>query len=210
MKRIFLLVLVASAGLSAGCAHPQEFGVVSATASPTSSAQPVACATPNLSGANVIFVAASSDMTPATDSSGNSIFGFAPYPDFASGASAPQTSAVVAVTTSQVVQFLNAEPIGSSLSHSAVGFTTGIFPSVPYTFPSGSDTQIGTTITKAISPGSATPWSTGEIVAPSDSSTGTACASQVFTATTAGTFYFGDFDTYDSAASMRGEIVVSQ
>jgi len=204
-------MVCAGAALVAGCAHPSEYGVVTATPAASASASPVACsATPDLTDSNVVFVAASSDMTPAQDGFGNSIFGFAPYPGFASSGSTPQTSAPVTVTTAQIVQFINTEPSGSVLTHSAVGFTGNTFPTVPHAFPSGSDTQTGTAITKAPAPGTTIPWSTGEIEPAAESTSGTACASQVFTLPAAGTFYFGDFNTYDSAASMRGEIVVSQ
>jgi len=194
----------------AGCANVHDAGIVAPAPSSSASVTPGNCATPDSTDGNVVYVAMSSDMTPSTDSSGNSIFGFAPYPQLESEGTVPQSSAAVPVATGQLVQFVNAEPSGSSITHSAVGFTTSAFPVLPYSFPSGSDTQIGTAITKTISPGTQTPWATGEVAPASASVTGTACASQVFSASTAGTFYFGDFKTYDSAASMRGEIVVSQ
>jgi hypothetical protein len=210
VKRALYVATLAGGAAVVGCANVHDAGIVAPAPSPSASVTPGSCATPDGTDTNIVYVAMSSDMAPATDSSGNSIFGFAPYPDLATEGTVPQTSAVVPVTTGELVQFVNAEPSGSTISHSAVGFTTSAFPVVPYSFPPGSDTQIGTTITKAISPGTQTSWATGEVAPASSSVTGTACASQVFSASLTGTFYFGDFSTYNSAASMRGEIVVSR
>jgi hypothetical protein len=208
-RRLYVATLAGGAAV-VGCANVHDAGIVAPVPSPNASVTPGSCATPDTTDTNVVYVAMSSDMAPAADSSGNSIFGFAPYPSLASEGIVPQTSAAVPVTTGQLVQFVNTEPSGSTIGHSAVGFTTSAFPALPYSFPSGSDAQLGTAITKTISPGTQTPWATGEIAPASSSVAGTACASQVFSTATTGTFYFGDFTTYDSAASMRGEIVVSQ
>jgi hypothetical protein len=206
MRRAFFLALAAGAVFFGGCAHPAQVGFISPTPTPTPTATPGACATPDVTDTNVALVGVSVDMTPAKDPKNNSIFGYAPY---VNGNIPPQTSAVVTVAPSQLVQFLNLEPSSSTLSHSAVGFTSSTFPTVPYNFPPGSDSQVGSIITKAIAAGASVPWSTGEIPASSTASTGMYCASQVFRAPTPGTYYFGDFNTYNSAASMRGEIIVS-
>lgn len=173
---------------------------------PSGSAAPLVCATPDINDLNVVYVAMSADMTPSTDAQGHSIFGYATYADAVNEGYPPQTSAVVNVAMGELVQFINMEPLGSTIAHSAVGFTSS-FPTVPYSFPSGSDQQVGDVLTN-VAASNAVPWSTAEIEPPDDSTIDSYCASQVFQAGSTGTFYFGDYDTYNSSASMRGEIVV--
>lgn len=200
MQRLFLLfgfvvILVACAHLPAddyGFATPTPSG--DSTGSPTP--EPGPCATEDVTDANVVYVSMNADVTPAQNSAGGNIFGYAAY-DINGGGAIPSASAVVTMTPSQLLQFINTDPNPSNVSHSAVGFSQGGFPPVPYAFPTGSDLQTGHAITAT---GSGAPWSTGEI-APG-------CFSQVFSVT-AGTFYFGDFNTYNTSSSMRDQVVVS-
>lgn len=196
-----------------GCAHlpaSDYGGGVTPSTSPSSSSSPTSnpsstpgtpgpCPTQDVTDTNVIYVSVNPDVTPTKDPGGNQIFGYAPW-DINGGANVPGASATIPMTSTQLLQFVNTDTNPNNISHSAVGFTTNGFPPVPFTFPSGSSNPIGTALTTTPSSGNGSPWSTGEI-APN-------CFSQVFSAK-AGTYYFGDFDTFNSAASMRDEVIVT-
>jgi hypothetical protein len=108
------------------------------------------------------------------------------------------TAQVVNVSSSDIVQFVNVDDYGgeSTIYHSAVGFPKATaFPLTPYSFPASTINPIGTSI-------SSSQWSTGSFGAPS-----AICYSQTFSLT-AGTYYFGDYDFYNSLNSLRGVIAV--
>ena len=168
------------------------------TPSPGPTGTPGPCGTPDVTDPSVVYVNINPDEAPAKDPAGNNIFGYAPY-DVTAGA-IPGTSAVIDMSSTQRLQFVNTDANPNTVLHSAVGFTQNGFPNEPYAFPSGSDMPIGTAITKMPLSGAGSPWSTGEI-APG-------CASQVFTVSD-GTFYFGDLNTYNTSASLRDEVIVT-
>lgn len=194
-----------------GCAHlpAADYGGVTPSTSPSMnpsstptsnpSSTPGPCATQDVTDTNVIYVSINPDVTPTKDPGGNQIFGYAPW-DINGGANVPGASATIPMTSTQLVQFVNTDTNPNNVSHSAVGFTTNGFPSQPFTFPSGSNKPIGNALTTAVSSGGGSPWSTGEL-APN-------CFSQVLSARS-GTYYFGDLDTFNSASSMRDEVIVT-
>ena len=206
LRRLFLLF--GALLVIVGCAHlpAADYGG-SPTSSPSSSSSPSSnpsstpgpCPTQDVTDTNVVYVSVNPDVTPTKDPSGNQIFGYAPY-DINGGGSVPGASATITMTSTQLLQFINTDANPNNVSHSAVGFSTNGFPPLPYTFPSGSDTAVGTALTTTPSSGNGAPWSTGEIAQN--------CFSQVFSAR-AGTYYFGDFATYNSASSMRDEVIVT-
>lgn len=208
MQRLFLLFGIVLVFVA--CAHlpPEDYGFPphpssspssTPSGSPSPTPTPGPCATEDVTDANVVYVSINPDVTPAKDSANNDIFGYAPY-DINGGGAVPGTSAVVPMSSTQLLQFVNTDLNPNNVSHSAVGFAQNGFPATPYTFPAGSDLPIGHAVTTTPTSGGGSPWSTGEI-APG-------CFSQVFTVTQ-GTFYFGDFNTYNTGSSMRDEIVVT-
>jgi hypothetical protein len=135
----------------------------------------------------------SSSIAATNDPTYGPIFGYGLTDS--TGTPAATTSAII-VKPNDVVQFYNAELSLSGPNHSAVGFPTAAFPSVPYTFPAAAATQTGTTFSSG--------WSTGRIP---DVGTGV-CFSQAFTVPSSGTYYFGDIDFYN-LTNFRDVIVVS-
>jgi hypothetical protein len=108
-----------------------------------------------------------------------------------------QTSAATAITSSNVLQFVNIEN-STTVYHSAVGFTGSDFPGTPYPFPSAAASPAGNAIS------SSSLWSTGRVP---PNTTGSFCYSQVFTLK-AGTYFFGDLDYYN-ITTFRDALIVS-
>jgi len=106
-----------------------------------------------------------------------------------------ETSDGSPLTSGNTLQFYNAEAAGSTILHSAYGFSAG-FPSAPFAFPSPAPSPTGSAIAR-------TAWFTGRISSPVDS----ICYSQTFTLAP-GAYYFGDYDLYNTIA-YRDVIVVS-
>jgi len=192
---IFGLVFVAA--LAMGCARlpqsvlpapsPSPFG----SPSPSQSSSPSSCASP--ASNTTVFVVMSGDIFPPTPTPSpyGLIYGYvAANPD----GSFNDVAQVIAVRSTDVVQFVNADTFGpAAIAHSAVGFPAATqFPAVPFTFPTSTVGAVGSVI-------SSTQWSTGRIAAD--------CYSQPLTVGP-GTFYFGDYDYYNSI-NMRDVIVVS-
>jgi hypothetical protein len=173
----------------------------SASPSPSPSGSPAPCATMNPTP-NDVVVGMYLDFAPASPAPYGSIAGYAVID--LTGSSAPPTTAEIInttisgapITSSNVLQFFNLEPEGSSVVHSAVGFPSATFPQTPYTFPSPDASPTADAIVGG------KPWSTGLIFSPA---TGVGCFSQTFTLTP-GTYHFGDFTYYNSG--MRDVLVV--
>jgi len=194
---IFGLVFVAA--LALGCAHlpqsvlpapsPSPFGSPSPT--PSQSSSPSSCASP--ASNTTAFIVISGDIFPPTPTPSpyGLIYGYvAANPD----GSFNDVAQVISVKSTDIVQFVNADTFGPApIMHSAVGFPAATqFPAVPFTFPASTVAAVGSDI-------SSTQWSTGRIAAD--------CYSQPLTLVP-GTFYFGDYDYYNSI-NMRDVIVVS-
>ena len=102
-------------------------------------------------------------------------------------------ASVISARQTNIIQFVNGELNGpGTILHSAVGFPNATaFPTVPYSFPAESQTQIGNAISQSL-------WSAGRLAR--------LCFSQAFTAAP-GTYFFGDFD-FCNLNNMRDVIVV--
>jgi hypothetical protein len=120
------------------------------------------------------------------------------YVEAASDGTFGLTAQVLSLHTSDIVQFVNVDDYGgaSVIYHSAVNFPGATaFPTPPYSFAPADQQAQGTVISSA-------PWSTGLLGAP-----GVVCYSQPFSLTT-GTYYFGDYDFYNSLDSLRDVMTV--
>lgn len=210
------LALVASfAVLPVSCAKGGGGGAVPTT-SPTGTGPttaPGACATenPNTSG-NLVIVDIGSDILPTIAPTYGSINGYGV--DNLTGTGGAPTYAMIInqwapsvqstptaqpITSNELLQFTNID--GPADNHSAVSFPQASFPPIPYPFPSSAASPSANT---TIGNGA---WSTGEIPSSSLSGSGTQCFSQTFTLK-AGTYYFGDFDSYNDAL-VRDVLVVT-
>jgi hypothetical protein len=179
----------------AGYTNPSADSSASPAPSASASLAPSTCVT---SPSATVLVGISSGFGEFLDPQFGELAGYADVTT-----AEPALAAAVTATTSDTVQFVNLE--SASVNHSAVGFPAAGsgasgFPAVPYAFPSAAaspsaNTTIGTTF-----------WSTGRIA---PSSSGNPCYSQAFTLPSAGTYYFGDFDYYNTITSLRDVIVVT-
>ncbi len=182
---------------TAACAHLPGSGLPgptptpsSASPSPQASQSPGPCASPAF-GTTTVFIVMSFAISPNTAPTYGNIGGYV-------AANADGTFADVAhlinVSHTDVIQFVNADNTGpSTILHSAVSFTSAPpFPVVPFTFPAGTQSPIGSII-------SIGQWSTGRI--------SPTCYSQPFTLVP-GTFYFGDYDYYN-LSTFRDVIIVN-
>lgn len=197
---LFIALLFGSAAL-ASCAHLPAGSLPGPTPSPLDSSSP----TPLPSGSaacntqattTTVLVAMSSGISATPDPRYGTING---YTILGSSGTVGTVATVIPAHRNDILQFVNAEAGSSPIFHSAVGFPSGAFPSVPYSFPVAAQKPVGTAISTAL-------WSTGR-VAPSPDGGITFCFSQQFTLQT-GTFYFGDFDYYN-LSNMRDVIVVA-
>lgn len=193
-RRMLIVALVAGSACAGGCYHikgggpvtpPTGFTFIPGSPTPTPSGN---CQSLD-STHTTILVEVAPDINPTTVPTYGTIFAYAPAPP--SGITL--TSAVVKATTADVVQFWN---ISNSGEYSAVGLGSSGFPPVHHTFPSGTQNPVGSVI------GSNT-WSTGRL----GINATTGCFSQDFTLS-AGTWYFGDFDYYNSSNN-RDVMIVS-
>lgn len=208
MHRVWLSLgfVVLCASVVAGCKGLGDISATgspapgSATPSPTPSTSPAPCNTMN-PAANVV-VGMGSQFAAITSSS--------PYPSVAGYAVGNGTggygyvATIVNHTTSgatiavgDVVQFANVETV-SYATHSAVSLPGDKFPMIPYPFPTAAAKPENHTIGNGN-------WSTG-LVPPN--TTGTNCYSQSFTIEKSGTYYFGDYQFYNTATSFRDILVV--
>ena len=189
------LWLTAAAG--AGCAHPFT-GVAgpvptpspapSPSGSPGPSPSPGACATQD---ANATLIFMSANAAPTIDPNYGPLFG---YTNGIDNSQQPLPTTIITVTSGLHVQFVNYD---FNQTHSAASIVGISFPPAsPDPFPSGADQPIGTTI-------STSPWSTGLVPAV----TSFYCFSQSFTTPNAGTYLFGDIQTY-GITNTRDVIVV--
>ncbi len=212
---IALALVAAFAVFPASCAKGGGGGVVPTT-SPTGTgptAAPGTCATenPNTNG-NLVIVDIGSDILPTTTPTYGSINGYGV--DNLDGLGGPPTYAMIInqwspnvqttpttqpITSTNILQFTNID--GAADNHSAVSFPQATFPPIPYAFPSSAASPSANT---TIGSGA---WSTGEIPSSALSSSGVQCFSQTF-ALTAGTYYFGDFDSYNDGL-VRDVLVVT-
>lgn len=194
---IFGLVFVAA--LALGCAHlpqsvlpaPSPSPLGSPSPTPSQSGSPSTCASP--ASNTTVFVVMSGDIFPPTPTPSpyGLVYGYvAANPD----GSFNDVAQVITLKSTDIVQFVNADTSGpAAIVHSAVGFPAATqFPVVPFVFPASTVGDIGSAI-------SSTQWSTGRIAAD--------CYSQPLTVVP-GTFYFGDYDYYNSI-NMRDVIVVT-
>lgn len=216
--RTGLFAFGAAIALVIGCAHLPNYAMPGAgaspspgtTPSPNPSGSPTASPTPANCGTAyptaAIFVAMTSTATATNDPNYGVVNG---YTDNYDQFNAPSNIAnVITAHPSDVIQFVNLEPLGpapspsaspSIINHSAAGFPSS-FPSPSYTFPPQLQTQTGAVI-------STSPWSTGPIG--QDFSNQVVCYSQSFTLPAfAGKYYFGDLGFF-GLSNMRDLIVVS-
>jgi len=189
------VALAACERAGAGYTNPSDDSSASPAPSASASLAPSTCVT---SPSASVLVGISSGFGEYLDPTFGQLAGYADVTT-----SEPALAGAVTATTSDTVQFVNLE--SAAVEHSAVGFPAAGsgasgFPAVPYAFPSAAASPSANTIigTKF--------WSTGRI-APSES--GNPCYSQAFTVPSAGTYYFGDLDYYDTITSLRDVIVVT-
>jgi hypothetical protein len=176
---------------------PTSGPTTSASASPTSSPT-TACGTPS-ADANNVFVAMANGIGAVNDPTYQTLYGYGvvdPSGDVPEQASViSETSLGDPLTSSNTLQFYNAEAAGSTTLHSAFGFSKS-FPGEPFAFPSPAPSPTASAIGHNA-------WFTGRIASPAD----TICYSQTFTLSP-GTYYFGDYDLYNTI-EFRDVIVVS-
>jgi hypothetical protein len=172
------------------------------TSSPTSSPGP--CATMDANNANLVVVAMSGGISPITVPSYPPVFGYGvsdvdlDVPSQSQLINITAFGGTVPITTQNTVQFFNAEAIGSTTLHSAYGFKGNGFPT-QFTFPSPAPSPTATTIANNVT------WFTGLLA--TEDNVGDTCFSPEFTLTK-GTYYFGDYNAYDST-NFRGVLIVS-
>jgi hypothetical protein len=194
-----LLCLILVLAFCASCAHLPQYAVagpsptpeISPSPSPTGSA---ACAGPAAN--TTAFIVISVTVLPSTSPVYGAVNG---YIEANSDGTFGLTAQVVTLHASDVVQFVNVDDYGGALSiyHSAVGFPKASgFPVIPYPFLGSAAQPLGSALS------SSTQWSTGRLGIPS-----AICYSQTFSLS-AGTYYFGDYDFYNSLNSIRGVINV--
>ena len=174
-----------------------------ATSSPTTSPTPSACNTPDAANTKLVIVGMASGFVATTDPLYGNIAGYAVI-DLTGASPSPiaatiidKTVAGTSITSQNTVQFVNLEPSGSTILHSAVGFAGAAFPAKPFAFPS----PLASPTASAVS--TSAPWSTGLIAAPATMN----CFSQEFTLKP-GTYYFGDL-TYYNITTFQDVLVVS-
>ena len=190
--------LIAVAACTAACAHLPNSGLpgpvpsVTPSSFPTivPSSSPGMCTSLNEASNTTVLIVMSTLIGAATPSPYGIINGYvAANPDLTYGT----TAAVISARSTDVVQFVNVDNLDPVHIHSAVGLTVAPpFPTPIYSFPPATQNALGSTI-------NSTQWSTGRLSA--------VCFSQTFTLAP-GTFYFGDFDYYNSS-NTRDVIVVS-
>lgn len=133
----------------------------------------------------------SANAAPTIDPTYGPLFG---YTNGIDGTLQPLPTTIITVTAGVNVQFVNYD---FNQTHSAASVVGTTFPPAsPDPFPSGASGPIGTAI-------STSPWSTGLVPAV----TLFYCFSQSFTTPTAGTYLFGDIQTY-GLTNTRDVIVV--
>jgi hypothetical protein len=216
--RAISLALGVLVALCIGCAHalpyaapggggtpsPGPSSSPGSSPSPGSSASPANCGVVNPNA--TIYIAMTSTATATNDPNYGVVNGFT---DIYDSSNAPSNVAnVILARPTDVIQFVNLEPLGpnpspsaspSIIDHSGAAFPSS-FPSPSYSFPPQETSQLGSVI-------SSQPWSTGPIG--QDFSGQFICYSQSFTLpSTNGTFYFGDLHFY-GLSNMRDLVVVS-
>jgi hypothetical protein len=205
MRALFALLMFAAGAIALGaCAHLPSTGpsvLPSSSPYPTTSPSPAPSGSPQCesqaSNATVI-VAMSLSIAPTTAPTYGVIYGYTAAS--ASTGTYNNVASVIDAKVGDVVQFANAEAGSTPISHSAVGFPNATsFPATPYSFPASTQSLVGTQISKQ-------QWSTGII---DQGGNYGACFSPPFTVSTAGTYFFGDYQYYN-LNNMRGVIVVSQ
>jgi hypothetical protein len=202
MRRLFGLLFVAAAVLAAGgCYHIKTSGGDGGGSIPSGPTGNPSSPTPTPNGAcgNFGSPTAIIDVTPEISPVKNPTYGTISEYALSLGSSLP-VAAPISLTTADTVQFLN---IDSVHEVSAVGMGTKGFPAVPFTFPSGTQSPVGTSI-------GASQWSTGRLGV----NLSFGCYSQVFTmpSVTNGKVveYFGDYDLYNpSNGTARNVIIVT-
>jgi len=186
----FSTIILACVALS-GCAHLQSIAPLPAPSPVTSVPIATACG-PFVNGATLIAISSQIAANSATQ-----IGTIAGYAATDSNGVSGLSATAFAGRIGDVIQFFNAEPIGSTIVHSAAQIAGTTFPSSPYAFPASLDAEVGSTIALAT-------WSTGRIAAGSSQ----ICYSQPLTLKAAGTYLFGDVDHYNDA-TLRSYIVVN-
>ena len=181
----------------AGCAHPPTglpgpgstpSPVPSPSGSPGASPSPGACATQD---PNAALVFMSANAAPTIDPTYGVLFG---YTNGIDNSQQPLPTTIITVTSGVNVQFVNYD---FNETHSAASISGIAFPPAsPDPFPSGATQPIGTSI-------SSISWSTGLVPAV----TSFYCFSQSFTTPSAGTYLFGDLQTYGTT-NTRDVIIV--
>lgn len=195
-----LLGFVAVIAFCATCAHLPQSAVPGPNPSPSASASPSpmpsgsgAC---NIAAVNTTaFIVISVEVLPTTAPIYGPING---YVEANTDGTFSLSAQIVTLHSNDIVQFVNvdADIQSAAIYHSAVGFPQATsFPTMPYTFPAATAQALGTSISSA-------EWSTGRFGVP-----GVLCYSQAFSLSP-GTYYFGDYDFYNSLTSLRGVIVV--
>jgi hypothetical protein len=133
----------------------------------------------------------SANAAPTIDPKYGPLFG---YTNGIDSSLQPLPTTIITVVTGVHVQFVNYD---FNETHSAASIAGTAFPPAsPDPFPSGATQQIGTAL-------SSSPWSTGIVPAV----TSFYCFSQSFTTPTAGTYLFGDLQTY-GLTNTRDVIIV--
>lgn len=202
VARLFGLVIatvwIAIAGV-VGCAHPFT-GMPSPGSSPSPrpspsvspsgspSPSPAPCSTQNPT-ATLVFMSANA--APTVDPHYGPLFG---YTNNVDNTGQPLPTTIITVVQNTAVQFVNYDFNQTHSAASVVG--TAFPPASPDPFPSGANLPIGSTITSSA-------WSTGLVPA----ATTFYCFSQTFSTPAAGTFLFGDLQTYGST-NTRDVLVV--
>jgi hypothetical protein len=179
-----------------GCYHlkggpaplPSGVPTTGPTPTPGGTCQPVQSSTNQI-------VDVSQGLAAIIDPTYGPILGYARDPQ---NGTLPTVSATISLKPNDLIQFAN---IDAAIAYSAVGFGVTKFPPVPYSFPSGTQSPVGTTLGASV-------WSTGRI--PQGTNFGL-CYSQQFKLPGSGTVvYFGDYDHYNATnGSFRDVIIVS-
>jgi hypothetical protein len=175
----------------------------SPSTSPTGSPVPCGAQDPS-SSANNVIVGMSTSITVATAPGIGLVGGYAvadatgTFPNVGGVISqwVDGSGDTVPITSQDTLQFANLD--STPINHSAVFLSNSAFPN-PHVFPSPDATPTGSAIAPKMN------WSTG-IVPPFAETQQNPCFSQVFTLS-AGTYYFGDIDYYESS-NMRDILIV--
>ncbi len=186
-------LLVAASLAVAGCsglvAKPRPSTGGTPTPSPTASVTIACNSKPDTS--TTIFVFMSLSIAPTTSPTYGTIGGYSSLPAALAynGSTPPPVAAPIAVTDTDVVQFVNYD----IYQHSAVGLIgDATFPPVPYTFPTSAANSTGSVISET---NPTVPWSTGTIAATPAPGV---CYSATFTVAS-GSHLFGDLNYYNSS-----------